>query len=125
MKRFVTAVLLGVLGLYTVSSAHAVGDPKHGTDIFAEECADCHSVLQDKNKKGPSLWGVAGRPSGAIADFDYSSAMRQSGIVWTADKMDAYITQPKQVVAGTRMKYDGLGDAKARADLIAYLTSLH
>lgn len=107
------------------SPVWAAGDAKKGADVFAEECGDCHSVIAGKNKKGPSLNGVFGRKAGSVADFSgYSEAMKQSGITWSSDKVDAYITQPKKIVAGGKMKYDGLGDAAARADVIAYLMSV-
>jgi cytochrome c len=107
------------------SPVWAAGDAKKGADVFAEECGDCHSTIAGKNKKGPSLNGVFGRKAGSVADFSgYSEAMKQSGITWSSDKVDAYITQPKKIVAGGKMKYDGLGDAAARADVIAYLMSV-
>lgn len=107
------------------SPVWAAGDAKKGADVFAEECGDCHSIIAGKNKKGPSLNGVFGRKAGSVADFSgYSEAMKQSGITWSSDKVDAYITQPKKIVAGGKMKYDGLGDAAARADVIAYLMSV-
>ncbi len=103
--------------------AHA-GDATNGANVFAEECSDCHSVKEGKNKKGPSLFAVVGRQAGSIADFNYSDAMKAAGHTWTPDKLDAYIAQPKQVVPGGKMKYDGLEDAQARDDLIAYLATL-
>ena len=107
------------------SPVWAAGDAKKGADVFAEECGDCHSTIAGKNKKGPSLNWVFGRKAGSVADFSgYSEAMKQSGITWSSDKVDAYITQPKKIVAGGKMKYDGLGDAAARADVIAYLMSV-
>lgn len=54
---------------------------------------------------------------------DCSMALKGSGKTWTAQSLDAYITNPKAAVPGGTMKYDGLADAKARADLIAYLAS--
>lgn len=119
-------LLLGALG----GSAHtlpalAAGDAGKGADVFAQECAECHSPKEGKNKKGPTSFGVVGRKAGSVADFNYSDALRASGITWTPDKIDAYVTAPKKVVPGGRMKYDGLEDAKARADLLAYLASLH
>jgi cytochrome c len=107
------------------STAFAAGDAKKGADTFAEECGDCHSTTPGKNKKGPALFGVLGRKAGSVTDFSgYSDAMKQSGITWAAERIDAYITKPRQVVPGGKMKYDGLGEAAARADVIAYLSSL-
>lgn len=106
-------------------AAVAAGDAKKGADVFAEECGDCHSAIPGKSKKGPPLTGVIGRKAGTAANFSgYSDAMKESGIVWAADRIDAYITHPKKVVPAGKMKYDGLEDAAARADVIAYLSSL-
>lgn len=117
--------MLAVASLLLTGQVHAApaGDPEAGSDVYAGECSDCHSVKQGKNKKGPSLFGVVNRKSAAIADFSYSDAMKQLNIVWSIDKLDAYITKPKAVVPGGKMKYDGLPDAKARADLLAFLAT--
>jgi len=117
----------GVFGLCLLASiapAMAAGDIKKGADAFAEECGDCHSTKEGKAKKGPPLVGISGRKAGVVTDFAYSDAMLQSGIAWTPEKIDAYITQPRKVVPGGKMKYDGLADAAARADVVAYVMSL-
>ena len=120
IKRLFCTLLLVAAG-----TAQALGDSKRGADVFAEECGDCHSAVPGKNKKGPTLIGVSGRRAGSVADFaGYSDAMKQSGITWAPDKIDAYIAAPKKIVPGGKMKYDGLPDPAARADVIAYILSL-
>lgn len=115
---------IALCALFILPASWAQGNPKKGADTFAEECGDCHSA-SGKNKKGPSLIGLNGRLAGSVAEYSgYSDAMKQSGITWTPEKIDAYIAQPKKVVSGGKMKYDGLSDAKARADVIAYVLSL-
>jgi cytochrome c len=47
--------------------------------------------------------------------------MKQSNIVWTAATLDRFLANPLKAVPGTTMGYAGVGDAKERADLIAYL----
>ncbi len=105
--------------------AHAA-DATRGADVFAEECGDCHSAVPGKDKKGPTLTGINGRKAGSVASFasGYSDAMKASGIVWTPEKIDAYLTAPKKVVPGGKMKYDGLADAAARADLLAFVLQM-
>ena len=115
---------LAIAALLGSQASQAAGDPRRGADTFAQECAECHSVKEGKNKKGPSLFAVVGRRAGSIADFVYSEPMKQSAFNWTSDRIDAYIAHPKQVVPGGKMKYDGLADEKDRADLIAYLGTL-
>ncbi len=125
-KCALLSLLLCLLSsIVTTGAAFAApaGDAGKGGDVFAQECSDCHSVKPGKNKKGPSLFGVVGRESAVIADFDYSEAMRALKATWSEENLDAYIAKPKAVVAAGKMKYDGLPDAQARADLIAYLAS--
>lgn len=118
------ALMIAIMGAGLAGQALAAGDAKKGADVFAGECGDCHSPKEGKAKKGPPLFGVNGRKAASIADFAYSDAMKQSGITWTPDKIDLYITKPKKLVPGGKMKYDGLDDAAQRADVIAYLQSL-
>ncbi|CAK0744707.1 cytochrome c [Gammaproteobacteria bacterium] len=106
------------------SPAIAAGNSEHGASVFQEECADCHSVTQGKNKKGPSLFGVVGRNPAMIEGYNYSEAMRANHSAWSADRLDAYISGPKKTVSGGKMKYDGLSNVSDRADLIAYLSTL-
>jgi cytochrome c len=118
-------ISLAISGLlFASSTSHAAGDTKRGADVFAQECADCHSVKEGKNKKGPSLFAIVGRKSGSITDFVYSDAMKQSAIDWSPEKIDAYIAHPKQLVPGNKMKYEGLDDEKDRTDVISYLSTL-
>ena len=124
-KRFLTSALLAASVTIVSNTVLASGNPKNGADVFAEECGDCHSTKEGKSKKGPPLRGVIGRKAGSFADFSgYSDSMKQSGIVWNEERIDAYISAPKKVVPGGKMKYDGLPDATSRADVIAYVMSL-
>lgn len=118
------ALLLAALaGL--ASGAMAAGNPAAGRDVFAEHCAECHSAKDGKHKKGPSLFATLGRPAASVPAFaNYSAALKASGKTWTPEALDTYVANPKAAVPGGTMKYDGLPDAQARADLIAYLSTL-
>lgn len=124
MKKQISLLVFATAMLASTSGWPA-GNARKGADVFAEECGDCHSALPGKNKKGPSLKGVLGRKTATVDDFaGYSDAMKRIDFVWTEEKIEAYIAQPRKVVPGGKMKYDGLDDATARADVIAYLQTL-
>ena len=72
-------------------------------------------------RTGPRHCGVFGRKAGTVAGFDYSEAMRRSGIVWNATTLDRFLAGPMVAMPGTTMGYAGVEDARERADLIAYL----
>ena len=93
-------------------------DAKAGEAIY-ERCAACHSLEHDRT--GPRHCGLIGRRAASVKDFAYSDAMKRSGIVWTKRALDRFLAAPMAAVPGTSMGYAGMGDAKERADLIAYL----
>jgi cytochrome c len=113
-----------VLLLMLHASIANAADAKAGQEIFSR-CAACHTVQKGgPNGLGPNLFGVVGRKAGSKPDFSYSGAMKNAGFSWTPQKLDAYIAHPAEVVPGNRMAFAGIPDAKQRADLIAYLSTL-
>jgi cytochrome c len=114
----VTAALL--LTLLAAGAARADGDAARGQAKFGD-CAACHKLEAGANNVGPSLHGIFTRKAGEIADFRYSPAMKRSGITWTPETLDKFISDPQAMVSGNRMPYAGLASASDRADLIAYL----
>jgi cytochrome c len=118
------AALLVLPGVFCPVSGRAA-DATAGEAVFKSQCGICHSPLADKNLVGPSLFGLIGRKSGSVAGFRYSAANKAADITWNADILDKYLTSPKEVVPGTIMTYAGLKDAGKRADLIAWLETLH
>ncbi len=120
---FRTAIAAVVL-MSLAGAAHAAGDAAKGKVTF-QRCAICHRAEKDGgNGLGPNLFGVVGRKAGSVENFAYSSAMKNSGITWTPDKLAAYIEHPASVVPGNRMAFAGIGNAEQRADVVAYLATL-
>ncbi len=106
-------------------SAFAAGDAKRGASVFKSECTECHSAAQGRNKKGPSLFGVVGRKAAQVSDFDYSDALKATGWTWDPPTLRTYLSKPSRVAnPGTKMKFDGLADARDLDDVLAYLQSL-
>jgi cytochrome c len=113
----VTALFMTLL---PAGVAYADGDAARGEAKF-QDCAACHRLEAGANNVGPSLHGVFTRKAGELADFRYSPAIKRSGIIWTPETLDKFITDPQAMVAGNRMPYAGMANASDRADLIAYL----
>lgn len=120
MKRssllFVTFVGAAVVG----GPAFADGNPDKGKSIF-NLCRACHTLEAGKNLIGPSLHGVFGRKAGSVANYGYSAAMKNAGIVWTEKTIEEYIADPRKKVPGNKMAFPGLKTEQQREDLIAYL----
>ena len=98
-------------------SAEAAGDAAHG-EVLYQGCEDCHSI--EKNDVGPMHKGVVGRPSGIVPGYNYSPALRNAKIVWTEENLDKWLTNPQQLIPGTKMFYE-VKNPQDRADLIAFL----
>jgi cytochrome c len=117
-------VLGAALLAFCASAALAAGDAKKGQADSAR-CTMCHTVTKDGgNGVGPNLFGIVGRKAASLPGFYYSQALRGSGVVWTPDKLDAWIKSPAALVPGDRMAFSGIADAGQRADVIAYLATL-
>jgi cytochrome c len=93
------------------------GNPVRGETLY-EGCMSCHSI--DKNGVGPKHRGVVGRHAGIIADYDYSEALKNSGLTWDEPTLDKWLANPDELVPGTKMFYD-VPSSQDRADIIAYL----
>ena len=88
------------------------------------QCAACHSTERGEHGIGPSLAGVFGRRAGTAAGFTFSQAMKDSGLTWNQANLDRYLTDPRGVVPGTTMAYNGVKDAAQRQAVINYLKTL-
>ncbi len=105
-------------------AAQADGDVAKGEKVF-KKCAACHAVGDGaKNKIGPNLNGIIGRPAATVAEFKYSDAMKAKGaegLVWTDEVLHEYLKKPADMVKGTTMSFPGLRKDDERDDVIAYL----
>jgi len=88
------------------------------------QCTACHSTAPGKTIIGPSLAHVYGRKAGSLAGFQYSDAMKSSGLTWNAANLDAFLANPAGKVPGTLMGLAGIKDAAQRKAIVDYLKTL-
>jgi cytochrome c oxidase assembly protein subunit 11 len=99
----------------------SAGDAARGGLLFTKNCASCHAP--DRNGVGPMLSGVVGRHVGRAPGYPYSDAVHAADITWTAGALDRWLSDPAQVIPGTRMPIN-VPVAQDRRDLIAYLVHM-
>lgn len=106
---------------YLEEPRFAAADIARG-ELLGFACAACHKFKAGEGTLiGPNLHGVFGRPAGGAAEFMYSRALEESGLVWTPVSLEAWLTDPTGFVAGTTMAFSGYRSPEDRRDLIAYL----
>ncbi|MGF6150541.1 c-type cytochrome [Pseudomonas fluorescens] len=116
-----TVTLILNAGIFS-TPADAAGDAEAGGKLFNRICGGCHQVGDSaRGSFGPQLNGIFGRHAGSTTDYQYSTAMKSSGVVWTRETLAAYIEAPKKVVPGTRMIFWGISDPEKIENLLAYL----
>ena len=121
------AIMFALVAAFALpAAAHAAtGDIAKGQKIF-RRCMGCHYINKDKNRVGPTLMDVVGRPAASVKSYHYSAALKakgKAGLVWTPANLDKWLTKPRKFVPGTKMGFAGIHSASQRADIIAYLES--
>lgn len=104
------------------ATVFAAADAAAGEKAFGK-CKACHKI-DGSNATGPHLDGVVGRAVASVDGFGYSDGMKAHGGDWTPEALNEFLTNPKGVVAGTKMSFAGLPKVEDRANVIAYLASL-
>ena len=119
-----TCVLAAVLVVASTGLGLAQ-DAAAGKDVFSRMCLPCHDAGEGARiKLGPPLNGLDGRKAAGAEGFNYSDAMKGSGITWSEAQFLEFIKGPQAKVPGTRMAFAGLRDEKDAGSLWAYFKSL-
>ncbi len=116
---FPCTVLLSLTGI-ALTSLPAQGD-EAGEKAFKKHCGACHTIDAGKNRVGPSLHGIYGRPAGQAAGFKYSDANAKSGVVFDEKFLEVYLIDPKAAMPGNKMVFNGVRNEQERKALIEYL----
>jgi cytochrome c len=90
---------------------------------LAEGCGACHATDSYENRVGPHLVDIIGREAASLPDYDYSPALRASGIVWDEFTLAAFIADPQSVVPDSKMVGNSLSPEEADA-VVKYLETL-
>lgn len=99
--------------------------PADGAALFKQQCATCHTTnLSDPIRQGPSLFKIVGRHAGAADGFHYSAGLAKADFVWDGARLDAWLTNPQEMIPDAVMAYRQ-ARSDIRAAIIAYLRELN
>jgi len=114
-----------VRGSASAQMALPAAKPPDGPTLFKQQCATCHTNnLSDPVRQGPSLFNIVGRRAGSVEGFRYSAAFAKADFAWDDARLDAWITNPQEMIPGSVMAYRQ-AKPEVRAAIIAYLRELH
>ncbi|HCN93656.1 MAG: cytochrome c family protein [Hyphomonas sp.] len=87
-------------------------------------CQSCHITAEGGgNLVGPNLHGLFGREAGTLEGFAYSPALQEADFIWTPDKVDHWLENPRTFLPGNRMTFAGVRKPDDRLAVVAYLMS--
>lgn len=125
MQRPVLA-LAAAAALIGAGAAHAqtAAEIAKGKQIFTAQCSLCHSANPGQEGAAPSLFGVVGRKAGSDPHFtNYTTAIKESGKIWTPTNLNTFLSGPAKLIPGTAMPIT-LANPADRRDVIDYLSTL-
>ena len=122
---FVTAIVLVALaGGEARADRYDEAMAAAGEVLFRHHCQACHSPDPTANAFGPQLHGLVGRAAGTAPRFEYSDALRDSGIVWTEANLRAWLADNDGFIPGTRMPHVAITDGAEQDFLLAFIRTL-
>ena len=120
-QRTFASGIAGEAAEYLSSPRFASADLERGR-ILSLACQACHTLgAGEDHNLGPNLYGMFGRPAAQLEGFEYSEALRASGLVWTPQELEAWLAEPDGFVPGNNMVFAGYGSESDRRDLLAWL----
>jgi cytochrome c len=112
------------LAIAVALTAAPVAAQDGGEALFNNACRTCHTLEAGDNRLGPTLHGVVGRQAGSLPGYNFSQALKRSGVVWDEANLDSFIEKPDALIPGNNMKpYTGMTSTEDRAAIIGYLAA--
>jgi cytochrome c len=96
-----------------------------GPALFKQQCGTCHTTdASEPFRQGPPLDKIIGRQAGKVSGFHYSPAFAKADFVWDEARLDAWMSNPQELIPGAAMAYRQ-AKPETRAAIIAYLKELN
>ena len=118
----IICILFGIV--FVVGSAYAI-------DKEFRKCAGCHKIEQGKRGgMGPNLYGIFNSPAGQVEGYRYSEWLKESGIIWDRESLQAWLSDRKtreeyfgKKVFKTKMMWTGIKKEEDMKSILDYLES--
>ena len=121
----IIAVICILFGLVlAIGGAYAI-------DKEFRKCAGCHKIEEGKKGgMGPNLYGIFNSPAGQVEGYRYSEWLKESGIIWDRESLQAWLSDRKtreeyfgKKVFKTKMMWTGIKKEEDMNAILDYLES--
>ena len=129
MSEYTSIVLKIIMVFVVLFGLVAIVGTAYAIDKEFRKCAGCHKI--EEGKKGgmwPNLWGIYGKQSGQVEGYRYSKWLKESGIIWTREALQAWLSDRKtrqeyfgKEVKDTKMMWTGIKKEEDMNAILDYL----
>ena len=96
MSEYVSIVIKMILVICIIFGLALAITNAYAIDKEFRKCAGCHKIEEGKKGgMGPNLWGIYGSPAGQVEGYRYSKWLKESGIVWNRESLQAWLSDRK------------------------------
>ena len=129
MSEYVSIVIKMILVICIIFGLALAITNAYAIDKEFRKCAGCHKIEEGKKGgMGPNLWGIYGSPAGQVEGYRYSKWLKESGIVWKRESLQAWLSDRKtreeyfgKEVFKTKMMWTGIKKEEDMTTILDYL----
>ena len=129
MSEYVSIVIKMILVICIIFGLALAITNAYEIDKELRKCAGCHKIEEGKKGgMGPNLWGIYGSPAGQVEGYRYSKWLKESGIVWNRESLQAWLSNRKireeyfgKDVFKTKMMWTGIKKEEDMNVILDYL----
>ena len=129
MSEYVSIVIKMILVICIIFGLALAITNAYAIDKEFRKCAGCHKIEEGKKGgMGPNLWGIYGSPAGQVEGYRYSKWLKESGIVWNRESLQAWLSDRKtreeyfgKDVFKTKMMWTGIKKKEDMKSILDYL----
>ena len=129
MSEYVSIVIKMILVICIIFGLALAITNAYAIDKEFRKCAGCHKIEEGKKGgMGPNLWGIYGSPAGQVEGYRYSKWLKESGIIWDRESLQAWLSNRKtreeyfgKDVFKTKMMWTGIKKEEDMKSILDYL----
>ena len=129
MSEYVSIVIKMILVICIIFGLALAITNAYAIDKEFRKCAGCHKIEEGKKGgMGPNLGGIYGSPAGQVEKYRYSEWLKESGIIWDRESLQAWLSDRKtreeyfgKNVFKTKMMWTGINKEEDMTTILDYL----